>query len=383
MIFINYRVDDTNDVAARLEDHLIRNFGREQVFRDKGSIGAGAKWSDRIEKALVDSTVVLALMGPQWCSEKNRERLADPEDWVRKELAVALGSERLVVPVAVNGASLPDRNVLEGFGLDGLSAAQATPLRTNDFEEDVAQIIETIRSRGGAKTPSPGLEGVPSHVVEMIVGPKDYAAIEVFAEMFFHEIDRRKSLRFMSEQGVVDQVQSVELDEVPDAVGNSLGEIESLIQCCMRLLPAFNELMKARNDPDPDFVIALAQRFGTEYERMLQWTLRVRGLHCGHPAGQKVIDLLSGAFFPSIEMLDRTAKTMPQQIEGPIRAARARKSEGMEVEPALLTFELTFEMPRNFERDFNRALDDLKWELHPNPGPLQLIGRWLKRALES
>jgi len=45
MIFINYRIDDTHDVVARLDDSLREALGDQSVFRDKSGIQGGDVWA--------------------------------------------------------------------------------------------------------------------------------------------------------------------------------------------------------------------------------------------------------------------------------------------------------------------------------------------------
>ncbi|MFO0057423.1 MAG: hypothetical protein ACK55B_06335 [Cyanobacteriota bacterium] len=47
-IFISYRRDDARGASGRVWDCLRIGFGRERVFRDVASIGAG-KWREKID----------------------------------------------------------------------------------------------------------------------------------------------------------------------------------------------------------------------------------------------------------------------------------------------------------------------------------------------
>jgi hypothetical protein len=84
-IFISYRRDDARGASGRLYDWLRIAFGRDQVFRDVKSIGAG-KWRPKIDDALTASAVCLAVIGLRWCDTTNGPRLADETDPVRHEL---------------------------------------------------------------------------------------------------------------------------------------------------------------------------------------------------------------------------------------------------------------------------------------------------------
>jgi len=108
-IFISYRRDDARGASGRVWDWLRIGFGREHVFRDVASIGAG-KWRDKIEQALASSAACVAVIGRRWADGTNLPRLQEPGDMVRHELESALASgergELTVVPLLVEEASL-------------------------------------------------------------------------------------------------------------------------------------------------------------------------------------------------------------------------------------------------------------------------------------
>jgi hypothetical protein len=108
-IFISYRRDDARGASGRVWDWLRIGFGRERIFRDVASIGAG-KWREKIDQALAASTACVAVIGRRWADDTNLPRLQDPTDMVRYELETALaGGERqelTVVPLLVEEAKL-------------------------------------------------------------------------------------------------------------------------------------------------------------------------------------------------------------------------------------------------------------------------------------
>ena len=102
-VFISYRRSDTRHVAGRLKDHLGWERGVEEVFLDTQSIQPGEAFPARIAQALHRATHVLVFIGPGWVAR----RLFEPDDFVRREIAMALASASAVIPVLVDGASLP------------------------------------------------------------------------------------------------------------------------------------------------------------------------------------------------------------------------------------------------------------------------------------
>jgi hypothetical protein len=58
--------------------------------------------------------VLLAVIGPTWLTvtdERGRRRLDDPDDIVRLEIEAALAREVRVIPILVEGAVMPGREI--------------------------------------------------------------------------------------------------------------------------------------------------------------------------------------------------------------------------------------------------------------------------------
>jgi hypothetical protein len=109
-VFISYRRQDTAAAAEHLHASLGQYLGPERIFRDVATIEPGENFPDVIEQAIRASSVVLALIGPRWLEivgPKGRPRLEDPKDYVRLELESALHNKVTVIPVLVDGATMP------------------------------------------------------------------------------------------------------------------------------------------------------------------------------------------------------------------------------------------------------------------------------------
>jgi hypothetical protein len=109
-IFISYRRDDTEGEAGRLFDDLVRSFGEDSVFMDVAGINPGMDFRKAIDDNVANCGVLLAIIGPAWCSIKNADgarRLDDPNDFVRLEIASALARDVAVIPVLVHDAKMP------------------------------------------------------------------------------------------------------------------------------------------------------------------------------------------------------------------------------------------------------------------------------------
>jgi hypothetical protein len=109
-IFISYRRDDTEGEAGRLFDDLVRSFGEDSVFMDVAGINPGVDFRKAIDENVANCGVLLAVIGPSWCSIKDANggrRLDDPNDFVRLEIGSALAREIAVIPVLVHDAKMP------------------------------------------------------------------------------------------------------------------------------------------------------------------------------------------------------------------------------------------------------------------------------------
>ena len=109
-IFISYRRGDTTIYAGRLFDSLCALAGDDEVFMDIDAIEPGADFVDHIEHEVGSCEVLIALIGRDWLDARDargERRLDDPDDWVRLELKTGLERDIRVIPVLVQGASMP------------------------------------------------------------------------------------------------------------------------------------------------------------------------------------------------------------------------------------------------------------------------------------
>jgi hypothetical protein len=107
-IFINYRREDSSAWAG-LSDHLSAHFPHSQIFMDV-DMDLGINFVEEIERNVGSCDVLIAVIGKHWListDEKRRRRLGNPNDFVRLEIATALKRNIRVIPVLVDGASMP------------------------------------------------------------------------------------------------------------------------------------------------------------------------------------------------------------------------------------------------------------------------------------
>ncbi|MBD2109602.1 SUMF1/EgtB/PvdO family nonheme iron enzyme [Nodosilinea sp. FACHB-13] len=146
-IFISYRRLTSIDITGRIYDRLVAHFGENSIFKDIDSIPFGVNFRHYLEQEVSHCPVLLAIIDPQWlriADAHGKPKLANPSDWVRVEIEAALRRDRLVIPVLVNGATLPEDAALPE-GLRGLVHRQSAVVRCDpDFHRDLDRLIHRI-----------------------------------------------------------------------------------------------------------------------------------------------------------------------------------------------------------------------------------------------
>lgn len=162
-IFLSYRRRDSASATGRLADRLEEHFGRDRVFHDHASILAGDDFAAAIRRAINLSTVVLAVVGPDWLEardEHGTRRLDDPGDFVRLEIAGALEAGLPVLPVLVEGAAMPSAAQLPA-ALAGFARCQAVELSDSRWRYDTDRLIALLQSRYAIESEQPPLLSDP------------------------------------------------------------------------------------------------------------------------------------------------------------------------------------------------------------------------------
>src|SRR5262245_44330034 len=107
-LFINYRHEDTLQVARHLHADLGRLFSKDDIFLDHARLEGGEHWPEGLRDRVRSAHVVLAVVGDRWLTVQDKfgsRRLDDPEDWVRQELVLAMerrGQGTTVIPVLID-----------------------------------------------------------------------------------------------------------------------------------------------------------------------------------------------------------------------------------------------------------------------------------------
>jgi hypothetical protein len=139
-VLISYRRDDEPHVAGRLRDRLVQTFGEDNVFFDVHSIGYGEDFRTSILGALSQVGTTIVLIGSGW----SVDRLQDPEDYVRLEIAESFRLGKTVIPVLLDDASMPAAGRLPGDVRDLVYLQSPRLRRDPDFHDDVDNLIRIL-----------------------------------------------------------------------------------------------------------------------------------------------------------------------------------------------------------------------------------------------
>jgi len=148
--FLSYRRRDTKAYAGRLRDALRPRFQPPaELFMDLDSIAGGDDFPDTIDKALAGSSAVLVLIGPSWLVSPGidgQPRLSNPQDLVRHEVSTGLKLDKRVIPVLVDGASMPTEAQLPPV-LCALGRLNAVELSDSRWDYDLGKLVSAIVGR--------------------------------------------------------------------------------------------------------------------------------------------------------------------------------------------------------------------------------------------
>ncbi len=155
-VFISYRRSDSISATGRIYDRLTSHFSKQDVFMDVDNIPAGVRFSDYIQGSLRECMLELVIIGREWATVSTSvgRRLDDPQDLVRQEIEVGLALGLTVLPVLVEGASMPTKaNLPESLG--ELSEINAIKVDNDpDFSRDMERLVWVIEQVFAARTSS-------------------------------------------------------------------------------------------------------------------------------------------------------------------------------------------------------------------------------------
>ena len=144
-IFISYRRDDASGYALALYKKLREVFVNSELFIDIDTIELGRDFVEVIEDTLETCEVVLTLIGRNWImpQDDGTRRIDNPNDYVRTEITKALSRNIRVIPIFLDGATMPSLSELPS-DLSELVRRNGIEIRAAHFDSDVQRLVETL-----------------------------------------------------------------------------------------------------------------------------------------------------------------------------------------------------------------------------------------------
>jgi uncharacterized membrane protein YhaH (DUF805 family) len=195
-IFISYRRGDDQAAAGRLYDRLLQHFGRERLFMDVDAIEPGVDFLKSLDEQIAACIAFIAVIGPRWLNARNNDgnpKLENPTDYVRMEIESALKRDIRVIPVLVDGASMPRPSDLP-LSLQALARRNAMEIAHHRFAADCDDLARHIkRALGVATTPS----GPAGHFVSSSVPQEEASAKLSWPQILFSFKGRLSRMQFL------------------------------------------------------------------------------------------------------------------------------------------------------------------------------------------
>lgn len=147
-LFISYRRADSGEITRLIHRRLAKRFGDENIFFDIDSIALGSSFREVIADAVNHSDALIAVIGDKWvdiAGKDGRRRIDDKDDLVRIEIETAINNSKvLVVPLATNGADIPEADRLpqsiKDLALRNGGVVRPPP----DFDSDMSRLIQGL-----------------------------------------------------------------------------------------------------------------------------------------------------------------------------------------------------------------------------------------------
>jgi photosystem II stability/assembly factor-like uncharacterized protein len=158
-VFISYRRTDSAAATGRIYDRLVATLGREAIFKDVDNIAPGVNFATHVEETLRQCAVLLVIIGPHWLDAgasagSKGGLLENPQDWVRLEVETAVKLGLTLMPILVEGGTVPKAEELPA-SLQVLGMTNAVPVRNDpDFTHDMERVLAGVR-RALLQPPAP------------------------------------------------------------------------------------------------------------------------------------------------------------------------------------------------------------------------------------
>lgn len=148
LAFISYRRDDAAGTARHLYSVIKRSLPNSTIFMDVDGIEPGRDFVEVLASNVQRCDVLLALVGRSWAtiSDANGARRLDNEnDYVRNEIAAALKRDIRVIPVLVDGATMPSEDQLP-HELKPFARRHALRITHERFDQELDDLVKKLQA---------------------------------------------------------------------------------------------------------------------------------------------------------------------------------------------------------------------------------------------
>ena len=176
-VFISYRRDDARWQAREIYRALKQVLPSDHVFMDIDSIPIGVDFVKFLEGWVEQCDIMLALIGAGWAEgidpKTGRRRLDNPDDFVRIEVRKGLSRGIPVVPIMLDGATIPGAGQLPD-DLQRLLRHNAEFIDHRTVDTDVERLI---RKLGLTDRPAQTDQPVQTAPASPVVAPSGSATV--------------------------------------------------------------------------------------------------------------------------------------------------------------------------------------------------------------
>ncbi|MGA4996518.1 hypothetical protein ACPCB7_00665 [Streptomyces arboris] len=141
-IFLSYRSIERSYAPMLVDRELSRRFGPENVFQAGRSNLPAVHFPTEIDRRVDECDLLIALIDQPWVGE-DLHLLREPGDWVRREIARALGKGKRVLPVLLDGAEMP-RSAELPADIASLTRKIALRMRPRTVDTDLVRLIGEV-----------------------------------------------------------------------------------------------------------------------------------------------------------------------------------------------------------------------------------------------
>lgn len=146
-VFLSYRRTDTGPTAGRLYDRLVQELGEDRIFHDVDNVPLGEDFTQVVKDTIDLSAVMIVVIGRSWTGSGDDERspLFNKADYVRMEIEQGLQDGLAVIPLLVEGAEIPDPDLLPE-SIRPLAYRNAATMYHATWKRDCDALVEGIRT---------------------------------------------------------------------------------------------------------------------------------------------------------------------------------------------------------------------------------------------